>query len=115
MCCVTLDRSLHLFEPHSSVKCRKEVGISFISRVMRMEINCCFWDNFAQCLASVGAVIVNCGFTVGALLGHLLVSPFEWQPCVERSTHWVLSDVFCPGDFCSLETGMYFRKDLILG
>lgn len=79
-----------------------------------MEIRCCFWYNFAQCLASIGAAIVSCGFIVGALWGHL-TSPFEQQPCVERSTHWVLSDVFCPGDFCSLETGMYFRKDLILG
>lgn len=27
----------------------------------------------------------------------------------------LLHDVFCPGDVCSPETGMHFRKDLIWG
>ena len=42
LCCVTLDRSLNLFEAHSSVKCGRKWGIRFLSRVAGMEIRCCF-------------------------------------------------------------------------
>lgn len=64
--------------------------------------------------AAVGAVIVSLGFHCGAPWCHLLPLHLSRGHVLKEVSTGLLSDVYCPRDFCSSETGMYFRKDLIL-
>lgn len=81
-----------------------------------MEIRCCFWKGFTQCLALCRGshhelvILLWEPFDVTSYPLHL-----SGGHVLKEVPTGLLSDVFCPGDFCSPETGMYFRKDLIWG